>query len=147
MKDKKINKIIYTDEERKKIIQYFMELKGDIIREFLKSKSIATSGTKPELRERIEEALEERRLQYEDLVNFLDSIVPYGKQHVILYEGPENEVKKWRNNDYVEGLLKKERLSTYLKSPLPLILPNNLALSSIQYEPSEKLKIYAVDRR
>ena len=59
MKNKAIKKLNYTDEERKKIIQYFMELKGDIIREFLRSKNIATSGTKPELIKRIEESLDE----------------------------------------------------------------------------------------
>jgi len=147
MKIKKINKQTYTDEERKKIIQYFMELKGDLIREFLRTQNIAISGTKPELRKRIEEALDEGELHYEDLVNFLDSIVPYGKQHVFLYKGHDNEVEKWRDKKYIEELLKKERLLTYLKSPLPLILPNNLSISSIQYEPSRVLKIYAVERR
>lgn len=137
----------YTEEEREKIIQYLMELKGDSIREFLASHGLPKSGTKPELRERIQEYLDEGALKYKDLVKFIDTAAPWGKQHVFLYEGPESEVRKWQKNEYVSNVLTEIGLSKYLNSRLPLILPETLTLSSIEYPRGRELKIYAVERR
>ena len=41
--------------------------------------------TKEDLRQRFQEALDEGNLTYERLVDFLDSVAPWGKQHVFLY--------------------------------------------------------------
>ncbi|MBI4712204.1 MAG: SAP domain-containing protein [Planctomycetes bacterium] len=57
----------YTKEEREKIVQYLMDLRTGLIREFLKVHNINTSGTKPELRERIEQCFEDEELKYNRL--------------------------------------------------------------------------------
>ena len=98
----------YTEEEREKILQYFMNLTGDLIREFLSDEKMPKSGTKPELKERIKAFLDEGQLEYKDLVNFLDAVTPFGKQHIILLDGPEEEVGQWRNYPYVQALLEKK---------------------------------------
>jgi hypothetical protein len=137
----------YTEEERQRIIQYLMELKGDLIREFLESSELPKSGTKPELRERIEQYLDEGTLKFSDLVNFLDSVAPWGKQHVFLYVGPETDVNNWRDNSYVTRIAKEKHISEHLNARLPLILPKTLTLSSIEYQAGRELSIYAVERR
>lgn len=137
----------YSEEEREKVIQYFMNLKGDVVREFLVSNELPKSGTKPELRKRIKGYLDEGTFEYKDLVNFLDTVTPWGKQHVFLYNGPETDVAKWRNDNYINDLIKKNKLSEYLNVRLPLILPKTLTLTSIEYITGRKLRIYAVERR
>ena len=59
------------------------------------------SGTKQDLRERIQEALDEGDLTYERLVDFLDSVAPWGKQHVFLYRGPRIDMQAWKDPDHV----------------------------------------------
>jgi len=105
-------KIIYSEEERIKIIDYFMNIKGELIREFLKERKIPTSGTKPELKERITESIEEGKILYDELIDYLDTIVPYDKQHIYLYHGPNsNIVINWRNINYYNKLLQKNNLT------------------------------------
>lgn len=137
----------YSKEEREKIIQYFMNLKGDLIRDFLTSYDLPKSGTKPKLIEHIQEYLDDGIFEYKDLVNFLDTIVPWGKQHVFLYYGPESEVEKWRDEEYCYKVIKENKLSQYLNTRIPLILPKSITISSIEYIPSRQLKIYSVESR
>lgn len=54
----------YSMEEREKVMQYFMNLKGDLIREFFVNNDLPKSGTKPELHKRIQEYLDEGTLIY-----------------------------------------------------------------------------------
>jgi hypothetical protein len=136
----------YSEEERSRIISYVMSLRADIIRDFLANKNLPKSGIKPELRERIENALEEGTLDYKDLVNVIDSAAPCGKQHVFLYEGPASEVTRWKDEKYCNKVLQRGGVVKYLNARLPLILPKTLALSSIQYR-DEELSVYGVERR
>ncbi|MBI4712871.1 MAG: hypothetical protein HY762_06200 [Planctomycetes bacterium] len=137
----------YSKEECEKIVQYLMSVKSDLIRGFLASHNILVSGKKQELRERVEQCLKDEELEYKDLVNFIDTVAPCGKQHIILYEGPESQAKKWKTDGYVNKVLKEKGLSEYLNARLPLILPEVLTISSITYKPGEELKVYAVERR
>ena len=104
-------------------------------------------GTKPELREHIKEYLDEGELEYKDLVDFLDTVVPWGKQHVFLYNGSGKLIEKWRSDKYVNKLVEDNNLSDYLNARLPLILPEKLTLSSVQYTRGQELLIYTVERR
>ncbi|MCD6406647.1 SAP domain-containing protein [Candidatus Aerophobetes bacterium] len=124
-----------------------MELRGDIIREFLRERNLTRSGTKPELRQRIEQHIEEGKLTYTELVNFIDRFAPLGKQHVYLYDGPENEVSQWRDEKYVREIIENNGLIELLISELPLILPQELTISTIEYHSSSEFKIYAVQKR
>ncbi len=138
----------YTAEEKEKIIQYFMKLKGDLIRQFLEKHELLKSGIKSQLRLRILEHLDNGTLEYKDLVNFLDDVSPWEKQHVILLNGSETELRKWRHNTNIQSILIKSRFSRYWNARLPLILPKQISLSSIVYnEEFRELKIYAVERR
>jgi hypothetical protein len=137
----------YSVEEREKIVQYLMNFKGDLIRAFLDNKpGFLKSGNKPELKERIIQYLDEGRLEYSDLVNYVDTIVPYEKQHDILFNGPKKIIDNWRKTEYVAALLKKHNIDKYLNAKLPLILPEQLTLSSVEYNEANSLVVYAVNR-
>jgi len=137
----------YSMEEQNKILDYFGELKSDYIRSFLASQNLHRSGPKTQLLVNVREGIDTGGLHYADLVNFLDTVIPWGKQHVFLYDGPEDEVVKWRKAEYCQQQLQQNNVLQLLRHKLHLILPQRLSVSSIQYAPAEELKVLAVQRR
>jgi len=136
----------YTGDERRALIDFVLALRKSYIREFLNSVDLPVSGTKSELRERLQEALDEDRLTYEQLVEFLDLVAPWGKQHVFLYDGPRGDVRPWKDPAYVLQCLKDHRVENLFNARLPLILPDRLTLSSIVHS-NGTLRITAVQKR
>lgn len=136
----------YSMEERRALIDFVLALRKSQIREFLKGVDLAVSGTKPELRERLQGALEDGSLAYEQLVELLDSGAPWGKQHVFLYKGPRGDIQRWKSPDDVEGLLKHHRLGRLFNARLPLVLPDKLTLSSVTHSDG-RLRATAVQMR
>lgn len=53
-----------------------LALRKSHIKDLLKGIELPVSGTKPDLRDRLEEALKKNGLSYERLVAFLDSVAP-----------------------------------------------------------------------
>lgn len=136
----------FTKDEQALIIADLLTLKKKQIQEFFASVGLARSGTKVELRERIEEAVEDGSLSLPQIVEFLDSVIPWGKQHVYLFKGPTSSIANWRKEAWVEQLLKKHRLAKYLNANLPIVLPDKMKVSSIQHDP-RRLRITAIKRR
>lgn len=137
---------VYTGEEQKALIDFVCDLKITNVQEFLKQVNLPVSGTKPELRSRIQEGLEAGEITYEQIVAFLDSVAPWGKQHVFLYAGPQNNIASWKNPDYVRELLKRHNMEELFNARLPLILPDRLALSSITHS-NGKLRVTAIQKQ
>jgi len=136
----------YTAEEREALIDFVLALRKSHIRNLLKWVDLPVSGTKPELRSRLQEALTEGQFTYERLVDFLDSVAPWGKQHVFLYDGPRFDLRRWRDPGHVQGLLKEHRLGKLFNARLPLILPDKLTLSSVTHSDG-RLRVTAVQKR
>jgi len=55
----------YTEEEQRALINFVLALKKSYIQDFLGRAELPKSGTKPDLRERLQDALDEGRLTYE----------------------------------------------------------------------------------
>lgn len=136
----------YTEEECQAVIDFVLALKKTYIRDFLRQVELPRSGTKPDLRERLQEALDQGDLTYEQLVDFLDSVAPWGKQHVLLYTGPRGDLRSWREPRRVSERLKEHRLGKLLNARIPLILPDKLTLSSITHADGV-LRITAIQKR
>jgi len=136
----------YTDDERHAVIDFILALRKSQIQDLLRQAELARSGTKPTLRERLEDALDDGRLTLEQMVHFLDGVAPWGKQHVFLYAGPTRDVQRWRDPSYVLRQLKRNRVDGLFNRRLPLVLPERLTLSSIEHSDS-KLRITAVQKR
>lgn len=109
----------YSAEEQQALIDFVLALKKSHIQDFLKQVELARSGTKQDLRERFQEAIDEGVLAYEQLVDFLDSVAPWGKQHVFLYRGPRNDVQAWKDPDHVHRLLRQHHLGKLLTPGSP----------------------------
>jgi hypothetical protein len=136
----------YTAEEREALIDFVLALRKSQIRDLLKQMDLPVSGTKPDQRSRLQDALKGRQVTYERLVEFLDSVAPWGKQHVILYRGPRGDLKAWKDPNHVLALLKRHRLGKLFNAQLPLVLPDKLTLSSVTHADG-KLRVAAVQMR
>lgn len=137
---------VYTAEERQAVIDFVLAHRKSHIQDFLKQVELPKTGTKPDLRERLQKALDEGGLTYERLVDFLDSVAPWGKQHVFLYQGPRGDVQMWKDPDHTKHLLKQHRLGKLFNARLPLILPEKLTLSSVT-QADGRLRVTAIEKR
>lgn len=136
----------YSTEEREALIDFVLALRKSKIQEFLSRAELRKSGTKPDLRSRLEEGLKEGTFTYERLVEFLDSVAPWGKQHVLLYKGPRGDLGPWKDANRVLSLLKQHRLGKLFNAQLPLVLPDKLTLSSVSYS-NGRLRVTAIQKR
>jgi hypothetical protein len=136
----------FNEDEQSLIISDLLSLKKQQIVEFLRSCHLPTSGTKEQLRARIEGALQDESLALKQIVHFLDSVIPWGKQHIYLFNGPDADIADWRKTAWVSQLLKQHRMGKYLNAQLPLVLPEKMKISSILHDAS-RLRITAIKRR
>jgi hypothetical protein len=136
----------YSAGEQQALIDFVLALRKSHIQNFLKQVELRKSGTKEDLRERLQEALDEGDLTYERLVDFLDSVAPWGKQHVFLYHGPQNDVQAWKDPNHLQHLLKQHRLGKLFNARLPLVLPEKLTLSSVTHADGT-LSVTAIEKR
>ncbi|MGD0999481.1 MAG: hypothetical protein ABSA67_02175 [Candidatus Brocadiia bacterium] len=136
----------YTEDERQALVDFVLALRKSYVQEFLRRVDLPIAGAKPDLRERVQEALDEERLTHAQLVEFLDSVAPWGKQHVFLFTGPRTDVRIWRDVDHVRRQLERHGVGNLLNARLPLILPEKLTLSSI-VQLDGTLRVTAVQKR
>jgi len=136
----------YSAEEQRLLIDFVLALRKSHVQDFLKQVELPKSGTKQHLRERVQEALDGGDLAYERLVDFLDSVAQWGKQHVFLYQGPPGDMQTWKDPDHTQHLLKEHRLGKLFNARLPLILPEKLMLSSVTHADG-KLRVTAIEKR
>jgi hypothetical protein len=136
----------FTEEEQAQIVTDLLVLTREQIRDFLARNELPVSGTKEQYRGYVEKALQEGVISLSKLVEFLDEVIPWGKQHVFLYKGPKSSIANWKKTDWMVKLLKKHRFGKYLNASLPLALPKTMKVSSILHDPS-RLRVTAIKRR
>lgn len=136
----------YTTEECNALIDFVLALRKSYLQSFLKQINLPMYGTKPDLRMRFQEAIKKGILTPEQLIDFLDSVSLWGKQHVFLYKGPQNDIQSWKDPNYVLQLLKQHNLEKLFNARLPLFLPEKLTLSSVIHSDG-KIRITAIQKR
>lgn len=134
-----------TQEDRPVLIDLVLAVRKSCLQDLLKKVKLARTGTKPQIRSRIEEAVEKGHIRHETLVEFLDSVCLWGKQHVFLFDGPRYPMDEWKNPEQVHQRLKQFQLDRLFNAHLPLVLPEPLTLSSIAHT-GERLRVTAVRR-
>ncbi len=136
----------YTAAEEDLIITSLMSLKKEKIQLFLGVHGLTGAGTKAKQRGTLLEAISASEIRYAQIVAYLDQLEPWGKQHVFLYDGPDSDISAWRDAIWVRERLQRYELDDYLDTQVPLALPEQLTLSSIEHTRT-RLRITAVERR
>lgn len=133
--------------ERQALLTFLLALRLDRVRDFLGRKGLARYGNRDDLRQRLEENLASGAITVVDLVDFLDEVEPWSKQHVYLYGGSDDLVGGWQDADGLRARLTAANVVELLDGRLPLVLPEELALSAIRVDQGRFVTITAVERR
>ncbi len=142
----------YTQEEKDRILKYVDdEVTVPRLKAFLADHELPRSGNKPDLLKAITDAIGDgdHHLDYPHVVELLDAVLPWGPQHVFLLGEPrrgETPVATYRNRETFEAHLREKASSRPFRAPLPLVLPEELTVSSIVHT-GEKLRVTAIERR
>jgi hypothetical protein len=128
------------------LLQSFMALTKPRIRKFLEEHDLALSGTKAAIRARIEDAVRSNSVSTDDLIRELDEVVPWSKQHVFLFNGPSQIPAAFQDARRFAAHLARHNVAHLLNAHVPLLLPSDLTLSSIELG-NPRLRVLAVQRR
>lgn len=135
-----------TRTEEDILVDILLGLRMDRVQTFMRPFGLATSGTKSDLRERVQEAVVARVIPISALIDYLDLVEPWGRQHVIMLEAEQSVGQGWRRADGVRRRVSDADMAELLDGRRRRRLPERLALSSIDFD-GESLAITAVERR
>ena len=127
------------------LLMFVANLRGDLLKGFLKDHDLPVSGPKLAIAKRLKDAIDEGKLAYGALIDLLDEVEPWGKQHVYLMTGPE-QPGSWIDADWVGTHLLEHGVAEHLNAPKPLLLPPVLELASIIWSP-DALRVTSIERR
>ncbi len=124
-----------TEEEVELVLDYLLSHKMAFTQEFLRARSLPFSGSKARLRERLEAYLGDGRLSATDLVQLLNDIEGWGNQHIYLYNGSDQLIKPWLEEDSARERLAALGAAELFNRQRPLVLPEQPTLSSVEWTP------------
>lgn len=131
--------------ERELLLRHLEALRSDRIKDFLRLREVGPLGTtKAESLERAFRALDQGEIPWDALVEYLDSIEPFGKQHVKLF-ATDGELNGW-DEESIKALVEEAGLGDIWQGKQPIAAPEQMQLSSVQVNDG-RLEIYAISRR
>lgn len=128
------------------LVDILVGLRIDRIRAFMDRVELPRSGTKADLRERLAEALSRGIFSINDLVDYLDEVEPWGRQHVILIDAERSASAGLRNEGDVRERLEQADLLHLLEGRHREVLPETLTLSAIRLRDGV-IEVVGVERR
>jgi hypothetical protein len=135
------------NDEQQALLTFLLAMRLDRVRGFLGRHELPRYGNRGDLRQRLEENLLAGTITIVDLVDYLDEVEPWSKQHVFLYDGGDGLVDAWRDEGQLRERLAEAGVGALFDARLPLVLPEELTLSAINVEDGRFVTIVAVERR
>ena len=137
----------FNDEEVDQVVDYLMALNNAPIAALLKQSSLPYSNkNKTELRAEIVRGVKDGNLTKDDLLEWLDLLEGWGNQHVYLYIAPEGETKVWKSETKAKKRLEAIDSQNLFNCHLPLILPDETTLVSVQWSQA-RVRFIWVEKR
>lgn len=115
------------------LLHYLSAHKMEFVQAFLRERQLPYSFTKAGLVERLREYLQNGHLRFEELVELLNKIEGWGNQQVYLYQAPGPLSRAWRDIHAVRRILGRTGYGNLLNNPLPLVMPEETTLSSVEW--------------
>lgn len=104
-----------------------------VVKEFLKSKGVPTSGNWDELYEkRIEPALNQLKFTINDLRELLQTVEEFGRQHTFLFKCAPDRAQGLINPNRVRGIARDENLESLLDTPIDIGFPDSPTIVDIR---------------
>lgn len=94
-----------------------------------------TLSDRKKVKERIEKAIKAETISYEEIIGFLDDVVPWGKQHVYLFKGPSGTIQDWKKTAWLENHLKASAADLFalVNNKIHVGLPKQITPVAIQH--------------
>ncbi|WP_308907868.1 hypothetical protein [Pseudomonas canadensis] len=115
-----------------------------VVKDFLKSKGVATSGNWDELYEkRIEPALNQLKFTITDLRALLQTVEEHGRQHIFLFQCAPDRAQGLINPARINAIAKEENLEKLLQTPLDVDFPDSPTIVDIRllHPDAEKIPV------
>jgi hypothetical protein len=128
------------------MIDILLGLRIDRVRDFMGQVGLPRSGTKAELRDRAETGLLGGTFSINDLIDYLDDVEPWGRQHVILLEAQRSASTGWRQPATIRRRLEEAGVARLVDRRRRQRLPEALTLSAINID-GDVIEVVAVERR
>ena len=122
-----------SSEIREQLLQYVFSHRKTTVQDFLRERNQPINGTKGEIRERLEDHIDANEVSAEDLIALLDRVEGWGNQHIYMYDAPAGEMKIWKSEAKAKERLKKIGHEELFNKRIPLVLPDEPTLSSVEW--------------
>lgn len=109
------------------LLNSVMAQKAQHAKALLGAKGLTKTGTKHDLRERLAEALQEGTVTTDDLVEILDTVESWGRQHIFLYNTP-SAPSHIKQKSGLQSTLNNINWNVNLNEPQNLIMPASKAV-------------------
>jgi hypothetical protein len=140
------NHVPISSDDRDRLIQYVFSHRKTAVQDFLRERSLPIHGTKGEIRDRVEDQIDANEVSAEDLIALLDRVEGWGNQHVYMYDAPEGEMRVWKSEARAKARLKKMGHEELFNKRIPLVLPEEPTLSSVEWS-SERVRFIWIEKR
>jgi len=138
--------VAVPDDQVVQIVEYVFAHRKEAVKRFLSTRNFPTSGTKEELRERVDAGLADGSISAEDLIGLLDTIEGWGNQHLYLYQAPADQNREWKDEDKAKKRLSDAGVGELMNRRRPLVLPDTPTLSAIEWSKS-RVQFVWVEKR
>jgi hypothetical protein len=132
--------------QRELLIEYLYTHKKIYLQNFFADKSLPYSYSKRVLKDKLSSYAQAGQQQLDDLINLLDKIEGWGRQHVYLYTAPSTLSAEWRQEEVVRRYLTRSGHEGLLNQKKTLILPDEPTLTSIEWTP-DRVRFIWVEKR
>lgn len=135
-----------SDIERNVLIQAMSAFTVAQIRDLLREHGISGGGNKDELISLLDDAISDGKIEADTVISLLDRVVPWWKFHAFLYSAPKQTPALWRTESAARQHLRQHGVAKLLNAHVPLILPDQMTLASIEYT-KDRLRVTAIQKR
>lgn len=141
----------HQSQELRQLVLELAALSSEQRSTFMNSHGLPGSLTnKLEVQQRIQEAVESGTVIREHIINYLDEVVPWGKQHIFLFRGPSASIRNWKNASWVRTHLQQNSpaFAAVFSQQIHIALPEALTPTSVIHETSpHRLRVTMVRKR
>jgi hypothetical protein len=127
------------------VIASLTQFTNRLIRRLLANFDLALSGNKEILEAKVVKAINDGKMTLADVVSYINEVSLWRRQHIYVYDAPEEIPQKYSTPKRFQTHLRKHGLDSLLEEPLPLVLPSEMQLVSVSHD-GQRIRATAVVR-
>ena len=136
-----------SDVEKQQLVSELSALNSEQRSEFFSRHELGSALTsKGKFQRQLFALVDAGKVPETEIIQFLDEVMPWGKQHVYLFKGPDSSISKWKSPVRFRKILTQGGAEHFLDGRRELGMPQDIEISSIQSS-TKLIRIEAVRGR